>query len=102
MDIQIFCPLVIDGYLLFSISPFETIFWYSRYPLHYVTDGGCGHLTTHYFICNDTNSKIIEVEFDTGSLQKNDVWHLCKFCSQKYEFQKFRLNVKNLKDSGNK
>jgi len=90
------------GYLLFPISTFQPIYWVSRYPSHYVTDGGCGHLTPPYFICNDINPKIIEVEFDTGSLQKNDVWHLCEFCSQKYEFQKFRLNVKNLKDSGNK
>ena len=93
---------MINGYLLFSKSPFETIFWASRYPFHYITNGGCGYLTTSYFICNDTNPKIIEIEFDTGSLQKNDVWHLCEFCSKKHEFQKFRLNIKNLKDSENK
>ena len=99
---QIFCPLVLDGYLSFPIHSFEPPFWIGGYPSHYVTDGGCGHLITHYFICNDTNLKIIEVKFDTGSLQKNDVWHLCTFCSKKYEFQKFRLNVKNLKNSENK
>ncbi len=89
---------MINGYILFPIPLFESLFWDSRHPIHFITDEGCGHLISHYLICNDINPKIIEVEFDTGSLQKNDVWHLCKFCSQKSEFQKFRLNIKNLKD----
>ncbi len=99
---QIFCPLVIDGYHLFPISPFELPFWISWYPSYCAISGGNVQLTDHNFICNDDNPKIIEIEFDTGSLQKNDVWHLCEFCSQKPEFQKFRLNMKNLKDCENK
>lgn len=99
---QIFCPLVIDGYLLFSIHSFEHSFHTGGYPSHYITNEVCGNLTTHYFICNDANPKTIEVKFDTGSLQKDDVWHLCESCSEKSEFQKFRLNVKNLKNSENK
>lgn len=51
--------------------------------------------------CNDNNPKIIQVEFDTGSLQKKDIWELCEQCNQKLEFQKYRIYVKqfgNLKN----
>ena len=45
------------------------------------------------YVCNDTNPKIIEVEFDTGiTLQKKDLWRLCLNCNSKPEFQKFRIN----------
>ncbi len=46
-----------------------------------------------HFECNDSSPKIYEIEFDTGSLQKNDTWHLCESCSQKPEFLKFRLSI---------
>ena len=46
--------------------------------------------------CNDENPKIIEIEFDTGSLQKKDVWHLCKYCNLKLEFTKHRINEKQI------
>ena len=48
-------------------------------------------------LCNDTNKKIIEVEFDSGSLKQNDVWYLCKDCNQKKIFEKFRIRVSHLR-----
>ena len=49
-----------------------------------------------FYTCNDNNPKIIRVEFDTGSLQKKDVWALCEQCNQKSEFQMYRLYAKKL------
>lgn len=46
--------------------------------------------------CNDENSKVFQVEFDTGSLQKKDVWKLCENCNLKPEFQRHRIHVEYL------
>lgn len=43
--------------------------------------------------------KVIEVVFDTGSLQKEDVWKLCKDCCLKPEFRHFRIHEKRLEES---
>ena len=48
--------------------------------------------------CNDDNPKVIEIEFDTGSLQKDDVWQLCKTCSSKQEFKNHRIRVGSVED----
>ena len=46
--------------------------------------------------CNDDNQKVFEIEFDTGSLQKEDVWHLCKNCSLKPEFKYHRIRIRGI------
>ncbi len=50
-------------------------------------------------LCNDDNSKVIEIEFDTGSLNKKDVWKICNECNLKPQFQKFRIAENKLGDS---
>ena len=46
--------------------------------------------------CNDDNPKVIEVEFDSGSLRKKNIIQLCKDCCQNPEFQKYRISEKVL------
>ena len=46
--------------------------------------------------CKDDNPKIIQVEFDTGSLMKKDVWIICTICNQKPEFLQYRIYEKNI------
>ena len=48
------------------------------------------------FTCKDSNPKIILVEFDTGSLNKKDIWKICNICNQKPEFLKFRIFEKEI------
>ncbi|WP_457759889.1 hypothetical protein [Candidatus Nitrosopumilus sp. bin_32a] len=48
------------------------------------------------FTCKDNNPKIIQVEFDTGSLKKKDVWTICTICNQKPEFSKYRIKEKKI------
>jgi len=47
-------------------------------------------------VCKDDNQKIIQIEFDTGSLKKKDVWAICKICNQKPEFSQYRIYEKNI------
>jgi hypothetical protein len=48
------------------------------------------------FTCKDSNPKTILVEFDTGSLNKKDIWRICNSCNQKPEFLKFRIFEKEI------
>lgn len=52
-------------------------------------------------LCSDDDEKVIEVEFDTGSLQKQDIWKLCAKCNLIKNFQKFRIRTRNLGESHN-
>lgn len=52
-------------------------------------------------LCNDDNQKVIEIEFDTGSLKKQDIWKLCAKCKLIKKFQKFRIKTRNLGENNN-
>lgn len=48
--------------------------------------------------CNDDNSKVIEREFDTGSLNKKDVWRICDDCIGKPMFTRYIISEKVIGD----
>lgn len=45
-------------------------------------------------VCKDDNPKTIQIEFDTGSLMKKDVWRICDVCSRKQEFSRYKISEK--------
>lgn len=48
------------------------------------------------FYCSDDNEKQFKIIFDSGSLKKDDIWHLCKNCNSKPEFQNHRISTEKL------
>ena len=46
------------------------------------------------FVYKDKNKKIIQIEFDTSSLKKTDIWIICETCNSKSEFLKFTIYEK--------
>ena len=46
--------------------------------------------------CKDTNPKIKQIEFDTGTLKRKDIWEICSICNQKPEFAYYRIYEKNI------
>jgi len=54
-----------------------------------------------FFVCSDNNPKVIQIEFDTGTLQKKDLWKICKQCNLKPEFKEFRIRIQELENCDN-
>lgn len=48
------------------------------------------------FYCPDDDEKQFKIIFDSGSLKKDDVWHLCDKCNSKPEFQNHRISIEKL------
>ncbi len=48
------------------------------------------------FYCTDNNEKQLKIIFDSGSLKKDDIWHLCDNCNSKPEFQNHRISTERL------
>jgi len=48
------------------------------------------------FYCSDNNEKQFKIIFDSGSLKKDDIWHLCENCNSKPEFQNHRISTERL------
>ncbi|KEQ56137.1 hypothetical protein AAA799E16_01312 [Marine Group I thaumarchaeote SCGC AAA799-E16] len=46
----------------------------------------------HVFYCDDTNPKKFKIQFNSGSLKKDDTWFLCDVCNQKSAFRSFRIS----------
>ncbi len=46
------------------------------------------------FVFKNKNQKIIQIEFDMGSLKKIDILIICETCNLKSEFLKFRIYKK--------
>lgn len=54
------------------------------------------HFIVMIHVCKDDNPKTIQIEFDTGSLMKKDVWRICNVCSHKQEFSRYKISEKIL------
>jgi len=48
-------------------------------------------MNENIYFCNEDHDKKFKVKFDSGLLEKDDIWFLCKKCNLKPEFQQYRI-----------